>query len=59
MATEEIFSLKRQIDEVLPDSRFRLRNAASIIAYTDGRMRRGRIRSVGGNRGASFTASGP
>jgi translation initiation factor IF-1 len=52
MAKEETFSLEGQIDEVLPDGRFRVRleNGASIIAYTAGRMRRGRIRSVAGDQ---------
>jgi translation initiation factor IF-1 len=52
MAKEETFSLEGQIDGVLPDGRFRVRleNGASIIAYTAGRMRRGRIRSVAGDQ---------
>ena len=41
-----------QIDEILPDGRFRvlLENDHRIIAYTAGRMRRHRIRSVVGDR---------
>ncbi len=40
------------IDEILPDGRFRvlLENDHRIIAYTAGRMRRHRIRSVVGDR---------
>lgn len=40
-----------RIDEVLPDGRFgvRLENGHRIIAYTAGRMRRFRIRSVVGD----------
>ncbi len=40
------------IDEILPDGRFRvlLENDHKIIAYTAGRMRRNRIRSVVGDR---------
>ena len=40
------------IDEILPDGRFRvlLENDHRIIAYTAGRMRRNRIRSVVGDR---------
>ena len=45
--------LDGQIDEILPDGRFRVRleNDHRIIAYTAGRMRRNRIRSVVGDRG--------
>lgn len=41
-----------KIDEILPDGRFRvqLENEHKIIAYTAGRMRRNRIRSVVGDR---------
>lgn len=40
------------IDEILPDGRFRvvLDNEHRIIAYTAGKMRRYRIRSVVGDR---------
>ena len=40
------------IDEILPDGRFRvvLENEHRIIAYTAGKMRRFRIRSVVGDR---------
>lgn len=40
------------IDEVLPDGRFRvlLENDHKIIAYTAGKMRRFRIRTVVGDR---------
>jgi len=40
------------IDEVLPDGRFRvlLENEHRIIAYTAGKMRRFRIRTVVGDR---------
>ncbi|MBB5708783.1 translation initiation factor IF-1 [Sphingopyxis panaciterrulae] len=39
------------IDEILPDGRFRveLENGHRLIAYTAGRMRRFRIRSVVGD----------
>lgn len=52
MAKEELRTLEGLIDEILPDGRFRVRleNGASIIAYTAGRMRRGRIRSVVGDQ---------
>ncbi len=44
--------LDGMIDEILPDGRFRvmLENEHRIIAYTAGKMRRFRIRSVVGDR---------
>ena len=52
MAKEELLTLDGQIDEILPDGRFGvlLENDHRIIAYTAGRMRRNRIRSVVGDR---------
>lgn len=51
MAKEELLVLNGLIQEILPDGRFRvcLENDHSIIAYTAGRMRRFRIRSVVGD----------
>ena len=45
-------TLEGKIDEVLPDGRFgvMLDNEHRIIAYTAGRMRRFRIRSIVGDR---------
>ena len=52
MAKEDLLTLDGQIDEILPDGRFRvlLENDHRIIAYTAGRMRRNRIRSVVGDK---------
>lgn len=52
MAKEELLVLEGLIDEILPDGRFRvlLENDHRIIAYTAGKMRRFRIRSVVGDR---------
>lgn len=52
MAKEDLLTLDGQIDEVLPDGRFGvlLDNEHRIIAYTAGKMRRFRIRSVVGDR---------
>lgn len=52
MAKEELLVLDGQINEILPDGRFgvTLENDHRIIAYTAGRMRRFRIRSVVGDR---------
>ncbi|NIJ36252.1 translation initiation factor IF-1 [Sphingopyxis panaciterrae] len=48
MAKEELLTFDGMIDEILPDGRFRveLENGHRLIAYTAGRMRRFRIRSV-------------
>ncbi len=52
MAKEEVLTIEGLIDEILPDGRFgvRLDNDHRIIAYTAGKMRRFRIRSVVGDR---------
>ncbi len=52
MAKEALLTLEGLIDEILPDGRFRvlLDNNHSIIAYTAGKMRKYRIRSVVGDR---------
>ncbi len=45
-------TLEGQIDDILPDGRFGvvLENGHRIIAYTSGKMRKFRIRSVVGDR---------
>ena len=52
MAKEDLLTLDGQIDEILPDGRFGvlLENDHRIIAYTAGKMRKHRIRSVVGDR---------
>jgi translation initiation factor IF-1 len=52
MAKEDLMVLEGRIDDILPDGRFRvlLENDHKIIAYTAGRMRKNRIRSVVGDR---------
>jgi translation initiation factor IF-1 len=49
---EELLTMEGRIDEILPDGRFgvMLDNDHRIIAYTAGRMRRFRIRSIVGDR---------
>ena len=51
MAKEEVLTFEGMIDELLPDGRFGvvLENGHRLIAYTAGRMRRFRIRSVVGD----------
>lgn len=48
LAKEELLSVEGKIDEILPDGRFgvTLDNEHRIIAYTAGKMRPHRIRSV-------------
>jgi len=52
LAKEDLLTLEGQIDEILPDGRFgvMLENEHRIIAYTAGKMRKFRIRSVVGDR---------
>jgi len=52
MAKEELLTIEGIVDEILPDGRFAvlLDNEVRIIAYTAGRMRRNRIRSIVGDR---------
>ena len=49
---EELITVEGRINEILPDGRFgvTLDNDHRIIAYTAGRMRRFRIRSIVGDR---------
>jgi translation initiation factor IF-1 len=48
LAKEELMTVEGKINEILPDGRFgvTLDNEHRIIAYTAGKMRRHRIRSV-------------
>lgn len=52
MAKEALLTLEGQIEEILPDGRFAvlLDNEHRIVAYTAGKMRKFRIRSVVGDR---------
>jgi len=52
LAKEDLIAVEGLIDEIMPDGRFgvTLENGHRIIAYTAGRMRRYRIRSVAGDR---------
>ena len=51
MAKEELIEMRGKVDEVLPDSRFRvtLDNGHTLIAYTGGKMRRHNIRILAGD----------
>ena len=52
MAKEELIEMQGRVDEVLPDSRFRvtLDNGHQLIAYTGGKMRKHRIRVLAGDK---------
>lgn len=51
MAKEELIEMHGKVDEVLPDSRFRvtLENGHSLVAYTAGKMRKHHIRILAGD----------
>ncbi|MDM0043393.1 translation initiation factor IF-1 [Variovorax dokdonensis] len=52
MAKEELIEMQGRVEEVLPDSRFRvtLDNGHSLICYSGGKMRKHRIRVLAGDR---------
>ena len=52
MAKEELLEFDGTVTEVLPDGNFRVKldNDHEILAYTAGKMRKFRIRSVVGDR---------
>ncbi len=52
MAKEEVLEFEGVVNDVLPDGRFRVQldNGHEIIAYTAGRMKRNRIRTIAGDR---------
>ena len=51
MAKEELLEMRGVVNEVLPDSRFRvtLQNGHELIAYTGGKMRKHHIRILAGD----------
>lgn len=51
MAKEDLIEMRGIVNEVLPDSRFRvtLENGHQIIAYSGGKMRRHNIRVLAGD----------
>ncbi len=52
MAKEELIEMQGKVEEVLPDSRFRvmLDNGHTLICYTGGKMRKHRIRVLAGDK---------
>ena len=51
MAKEDLIEMRGKVDEVLPDSRFRvtLDNGHTLIAYAGGKMRKHNIRVLAGD----------
>ena len=52
MAKEELIEMQGKVEEVLPDSRYRvtLDNGHSLVAYTSGKMRKHHIRILAGDK---------
>jgi translation initiation factor IF-1 len=52
MAKEELLEMNGTVDEVLPDSRYRvtLENGHVLIAYSAGKMRKHHIRILAGDK---------
>lgn len=52
MAKEELLEMNGVVEEVLPDSRFRvlLENGHQLVAYTAGKMRKHHIRILAGDK---------
>ena len=51
MGKEELIEMNGKVDEMLPDTRYRvtLENGHQLIAYTGGKMRKHRIRILAGD----------
>ena len=52
MSKEDLIEMQGRVDEVLPDSRYRvtLDNGHSLVAYSGGRMRKNHIRILAGDK---------
>lgn len=52
MTKEELIEMQGKVDEVLPDSRYRviLDNGHQLVAYTGGKMRKFHIRILAGDK---------
>ncbi len=51
MAKEELIEMRGTVDEVLPDSRYKvtLENGHQVVAYSAGRMKKFHIRIIAGD----------
>ena len=52
MAKEELLEIEGVVNEVLPNTQFRvtLQNGVSVLAYASGKMRKFRIRILAGDK---------
>jgi translation initiation factor IF-1 len=52
MAKQDLIEMNGVVDDVLPDSRFRvtLENGHKLVAYTSGKMRKHHIRILAGDK---------
>ena len=52
MAKEEVLEFEGRVTEILPDARYRveLDNGHQIVAYTAGKMKKNRIKTLAGDR---------
>jgi translation initiation factor IF-1 len=52
MAKEELITFEGQVTEILPDARYRveLESGHQIVAYTAGKMKKNRIKTLAGDR---------
>ena len=52
MAKEELIEMNGVVDEILPDSRYRvtLENGHKLVAYTGGKMKKNHIRILAGDK---------
>ncbi len=52
MAKEELIEMRGKVDEILPDSRYRvtLDNGHQLIAYSSGKMKKNHIRILAGDQ---------
>ena len=52
LAKEELIEMNGMVDEILPDSRYRvtLENGHKLVAYTGGKMKKNHIRILAGDK---------
>jgi translation initiation factor IF-1 len=52
MAKEELITFEGEVAEILPDARYRvkLESGHEIVAYTAGKMKKNRIKTLAGDR---------
>jgi translation initiation factor IF-1 len=57
VAKEELLEFEGLVTEILPDARFRIQldNGHQLVAYTAGRMKKNRIKTLAGDRAGSIS----